>query len=176
MMKRGAERSAHATHSWCGIGDMARDCLKSHALLDPPTGATSPLDYALKNKGKIVMYGVGARALTFLHYVEDKIDAEYLGNAIVKVKGENGKITTHVIERHLPGCRDFYKGDGFSSKIIKKSIEKGLQVKSVKFGIGNIYMFDIQDLYEKALEVLQEDSNATLCDNPNCLFCRRFDK
>ncbi|MBR7111202.1 MAG: AAC(3) family N-acetyltransferase, partial [Clostridia bacterium] len=35
MMKRGAERSAHATHSWCGIGDMAHDCLKSHALLDP---------------------------------------------------------------------------------------------------------------------------------------------
>ncbi len=176
MLERGAKRSAHATHSWCGIGEMAEECLNEHALLDPPTGETSPLDYALRHKGKIVMYGVGARALTFLHYVEDMVDAEFLGNAVVKVKGDDGKITTHVIYRHLPGCRDFYKGDGFDSKIIRKAIEKGLSVKSVKFGIGNIYMFDMEDLYEKTLEVFKEDKNATLCDDPNCRFCRKYDK
>lgn len=176
MLKRGAIRSKHATHSWCGLGEKAEACLEKHGLLDPPTGETSPLDYALKNKGKIVMYGVGARALTFLHYVEDKVDSAFLGNAIVKVKGENGKITTEVIHRHLPGCRDFYKGDGFDSKIMKNMISKGLKVESVKFGIGNIYMFDMQDLYEKAMDEFKEDKNATLCDNPNCLFCRKYDR
>lgn len=176
MLERGAKRSAHATHSWCGLGEKAEECLSGHALLDPPTGETSPLDFALKNKGKIITYGVGARALTFLHYVEDKADAEFLGNAVVKVKGEDGKITTHVIYRHLPGCRDFYKGDGFDSKIMRKAIEKGLSVKSVKFGIGDIYMFDMEELYEKSMEVFSEDKNATLCDNPNCRFCRKYDK
>lgn len=176
MLKRGAIRSAHATHSWCGFGDMAKDCLSAHALLDPPTGETSPLDYALKHNGKIVMYGVGARALTFLHYVEDKVNAEFLANAIVKVKGEDGKVTTHMIPKHLPGCRDFYKGDGFSSKIMRKMIEKGLVVKSVKFGIGNIYLFDMQDLFDKAMKVFSEDKNATLCEDPNCRFCSKFYK
>lgn len=176
MLKRGAIRSAHASHSWCGIGDMAKDALSAHALLDPPTGETSPLDYALKHKGKIVMYGVGARALTFLHYVEDKVNAEFLDNAIVKVKGDDGKISTYMIPRHLPGCRGFYKGDGFDSKILKKMVEKGLVVKSVKFGIGNIYMFDMEDLFDKAMAVFSEDKNATLCEDPNCLFCSKYYK
>ena len=58
---------------------------------------------------------------------------------------------------------------------MRRVVEKGFEVKSVKFGIGNIYMFDMEDLYEKALEVLKEDKNAVLCDNPECLFCRRFE-
>ncbi len=175
MLKQGAIRSAHASHSWCGLGQKAELCLKEHGLLDPPTGDSSPLAVALRNKGKIVTYGVGANALTFLHYVEDKMGSAFLANAVVKVKGEDGKVTTEVIHRHLPGCRGFYKGDGFDSKIMRKAIEKGLEVKSVKFGIGKIYMFDMEELYQKAVEVFKEDKNATLCENPNCLFCRKYD-
>ena len=177
MLKRNALRSAHATHSWCGIGEKAKDCLSAQGLLDPPTCETSPLDYALKNNGKIVMFGVGAGSLTFLHYIEDKMNAEFLANAIVKVKNDNGSLSTHVIPRHLPGCRDFYgDGDRLDSKILSRAIKKGLKVKKVNFGIGELMLFDMQDLYEKAMAIYAEDKFVTLCDKPNCKFCRKFYK
>ena len=55
-------------------------------------------------------------------------------------------------------------------------VEKGLVVKTVKFGIGNIYMFDMEDLFDKAMAVFSEDKNATLCEDPNCLFCSKYYK
>ena len=125
MLKRGAVRSAHATHSWCGIGPRAKACLADHGLLDSPTGQTSPFTYAIKNNGKIITYGVDVSSLTMLHYLEDQSGAEFLANAVVKVKNDNGKLSTHVIPRHLPGCRGFYGGKGFESKIMRKMIEKG---------------------------------------------------
>ena len=175
MLERGALRSAHATHSWCGFGDKAEACLKSHGLLDSPTGTTSPLDYARKNGGKIVMYGNIGGSLTFLHYLEDLAESDFLENAVVKVKGENGKITTHVIPKHLPGCRDFY-GYDYDYKIMKRMRELGLNFKSVKFGIGNIYLFDMKEIYEYGMKAITEDPYITLCDDPSCRFCQKYRK
>ncbi len=175
MLKRGAVRSAHATHSWCGLGPRAKECVADHGLLDPPTGETSPFTYALKNNGKIITYGVDVNSLTFLHYLEDQSGAEFLANAVVKVKNDNGKLSTHVIPRHLPGCRGFYGAKGLESKFMRKVMEKGFVYNSVDFGLGKIYMFDMKELYEKGMEVFKEDKNATLCERPDCQFCRKFD-
>ena len=175
MLERGALRSEHATHSWCGIGGMAEAALASQKLLDSPAGATSPLDYARKNGGKIVMYGAPGGSLTFIHYLEDLANSIFLENAVVKVKGESGKITTHIIPKHLPGCRDFY-GYGYDHKIMRRMRELGLGFKSVEFGIGKIYLFDMAELYEYGMQAISEDPYITLCDDPECSFCRKYKK
>lgn len=176
MLRRGAIRSNHATHSWCAIGEKAGELLSSHSLLDAPTGEESPLANALKLKGKVVLYGVGANAFTFVHYLEHKANAKFLANAVVKVKNDLGEITTEVIHKHLPGCRDFYSGNGFGSKIMTRAKKMGLDVKSVKFGVGNIYMIDLEEFYNIGMKLFEDDPNVTLCDDPKCLFCRKWSK
>jgi aminoglycoside N3'-acetyltransferase len=121
------------------------------------------------------MYGNIGGSLTFLHYLEDLAESDFLENAVVKVKGENGKITTHVIPKHLPGCRDFY-GYDYDYKIMKRMRELGLNFKSVKFGIGNIYLFDMKEVYEYGMKAITEDPYITLCDDPSCRFCQKYRK
>jgi aminoglycoside 3-N-acetyltransferase len=175
MLKMGAKRSNHATHSWCGLGEKTDELISAQKLLDPPTCSTSPLAYAHKAGGKIVLYGVSVGGLTFLHYLEDEANAKFLANAVVKIKNDDGSLTTEVIHRHLPGCRGFYGDTTFSSKIMRTLIAKGLEIKSVNFGIGKIMMIDMKQLYDLGMEAFREDKNATLCERPDCTFCRKFD-
>lgn len=174
LHRPGTKRSAHATHAWCGVGKMADYCLSAQTLLEPPASENSPMAKALELGGKVVFIGSDIHSNTFLHYLEDKANAPYLENAVVKVKDADGKLHTEVIHKHLPGHRSFYGYTPREGKFYKAAFEKGLQVAVEPLGFSRVQMMDLKQLDTIGMELFREDPLATLCDSPTCAFCRKF--
>lgn len=161
MLKQpGAERSGHPTHEWVAIGANAADSVAGHGFLDPPTGATSPLRYALEHHGSVVFLGCDLGSNTFIHYCETVLDVPCLGAALFKYIDKSGKLRTALIDKHLPGPRDFYAGLG-KSKYYDEAIRRGLKIDSVSFGMGTLYRISLDNLYSVTMEMLKEDPDAT---------------
>lgn len=174
LHRTGVKRSAHATHAWCGVGKMAEYCLSAQTQLEPPASENSPMAKALELGGKALFVGVDIHSNTFLHYLEDKADAPYLGNAVVKVKDAKGNLHTEVIHKHLPGHRSFYGYTPKEGKFYINALKKGLQIAEEPLGCGRVQMMDLKQLDAIGMEMFREDPLATLCDDPACVFCKKF--
>ena len=170
----GAARSAHATHSWAAIGKNAEYCTSLQRLTDNPCGENNPMEKALELGGKVIFFGCGVSPNTFLHYLEEKSNSDFLENAVVKIEREDGKIVTEVVRNEMPGCRDFYGKKKPVCKFYTRAKERGLQIENEAFGIGEIYMMKLSELYGIGMELFREDPDVTLCDSPSCLFCKRY--
>jgi aminoglycoside N3'-acetyltransferase len=174
LMKRpGAVRSRHCSHSVVGIGPLAAQCLSEHQVDDPPTGRRSPFGKLLEHEGKMVLFGANLGATTFFHFLETELDLPYLGSAICCVK-EGGRVRTLFVPKHLPGHRDFYRGE--DSKIYKRLIAMGLDIQKATLGLGAVKVIGASQMYELGMRALREDPNLLLCDSDTCPFCSRFGK
>ncbi len=174
LAREGTLRSAHCTHSWCGVGEKAALCLSEHKLLDPPTSRNSPPAKAMDQDGKVVLFGCTPSSNTFLHFLETEANSPFLVNAFVRILDDDGKLHTEIIPSHLPGHRDFYNRAGLEAKFYQKAMEKGLQIRHETFGLGHVYVMELKELYRIGMELFKEDPNITLCDDPNCHFCSKY--
>lgn len=174
LKKFDAKRSAHCSHSWAGIGKKAEVCVKEQGLLDAPVSDTSPAAKAWEMGGKVVFFGCGLGSNTFIHFLEYQAKSAFLENAIVKIQDADGKLHTEVIHNHVPGCRDFYEPVGKKAKFYQRAMAKGLEIKEVPLGMGVVSCMDLQQLYDIGMELFREDPNVTLCDNPDCSFCKKY--
>ena len=111
---------------------------------------------------------------TFLHYLEDRTDMPFLSSAVCRVKNPDGSLKTVLIEKHLPGHRDFYRPHAEECKFFRAAIERGLEIRSVPLGLSQLQLIEVRPLYEIGMELLKKDRRLLLCDDPNCLFCRQF--
>ena len=174
LREYGAKRSAHATHSWCAIGKNAEYCVSAHGLLDSPCGDNNPMEKALGLGGKVVFFGCGVSPNTFIHYLEDRANSNFLENAVIKIVREDGKHVTEIMRNHLPGCRDFYGKKTPTCKFYTRAMARGLDIKRETLGVGSIYKMELSELYEIGTELFREDPDVTLCDLPGCTFCARY--
>ena len=169
-----AVRSRHVTHSWAGLGPKAQTCVDAHGPVDPPASEASPMGKALELDGKVVYIGSGLAPSTFLHYLETACDSAFLQPAVCRVKDPDGSLRTVLIEKHLPGHRDFYRPDAEKCKFFVRAVQAGLHIAEVPFGMGRIQVIDLKDFYEVGMKLMKEDPRVLLCDDPDCLFCRNF--
>ena len=91
----------------------------------------------------------------------------------IRAQISDGSLEAVAVERHLPGDREFYR-DAMNCKFFKRAFERGLELKSVKFGMDKIMVLDIRRLYETGMAVIKDDPKVLLCDNPNCAFCATY--
>ena len=169
-------RSAHVTHSFAGRGALAHRVLDAHGPTEPPCCASSPLAQAVELNGKVLHFGSGFNSTTYLHCLEDELDLPYLDAAHCAVRNTNGSIRTVRIEKHLPGCRDFYRADYRNSKFYQRAVARGLEIKETSLGLGKLLLIDLKELRKIALELLREDPEVLLCDSNECSFCRKHRK
>lgn len=169
-----AVRSRHITHSWAGFGPSAEECLKHHGAYAPPASPDSPMGKALERGGKILHFGSGIASTTFLHYLEDHCDAPFLDTAVCRVKHPDGSLETVAIGRHLPGHRDFYREDAEKCKFFQRALERGLEIRKEPLGLGELKLMETESLFKLGVPLIREDPRVLLCDDPACLFCRRF--
>ncbi|OQA88643.1 MAG: SPBc2 prophage-derived aminoglycoside N(3')-acetyltransferase-like protein YokD [Lentisphaerae bacterium ADurb.Bin242] len=169
-----AVRSRHITHSWCGLGKLAREACSAHLPADPPTGERSPLEFALKQNGKIVHFGSTIGSTTFLHLLEDRLDLPGMETVLCKVKKSNGYAECAAVPRNLPGHRDFYGGVKDTIKFFKAAVPEGLHIRETRLGPGKILSMELRELYDIGIKLLKEDPFLLLCDSEECLSCRRL--
>ncbi len=169
----GVIRSQHPSHSVAGIGPLAEACLGVHREDDPPTGETSPFARLVQSKGKIVYFGCSLASSTFLHYLETVADLPYLKGSVCRVKNKDGSLRTVYVPKNLPGDRDFYRDVDGSSKFFKKALVSGLKIEQSTLGCGKIRLIEAGNLFTIGMQLLSQDPNILLCDNEECLFCRK---
>ena len=172
LTERDSARSGHSTHEWVVIGANAEKYISGHGFLDAPTGETSPLQNALKADGSVVFLGCGINSNTFIHYIETIAKAPYLQNAVISYIDENGKTCSAMINQHLPGHRSFYQR--FEGDFYKEAIKRGLHIHEQELGLTTIYRIKLRELYDIGMEMFKNDPLATLCNNPDCTYCRKF--
>jgi len=174
LMKRaGAIRSKHCSHSVVGIGLLAAQCLSEHREDDPPAGRRSPFGKLLDYGGKMAWFGAGLYSTTFFHFLETELDAPWLRSALCCVK-EGGRVRTVFVPKHLPGHRDFYRGE--ESKMYKRLVAMGLDIRKATLGLGAIKVIEARPMYELGMRALREDPNLLLCDADTCMFCSAYRK
>jgi aminoglycoside 3-N-acetyltransferase len=174
LMKRaGVIRSRHCSHSVVGIGPLAAQCLSEHREDDPPACRRSPFGKLLDHGGKMAWFGAGLYSTTFFHFLETELDAPWLRSALCCVK-EGGRVRTVFVPKHLPGHRDFYRGE--ESKMYKRLVAMGLDIRKATLGLGAIKVIEARPMYELGMRALREDPNLLLCDADTCMFCSAYRK
>jgi aminoglycoside 3-N-acetyltransferase len=71
-------RSCHPTHSWVGIGGGARYLLEGHFRSLTCCGEDSPFFRLMERDGVLLLLGLRARNLTYMHAAEDALNLPYL--------------------------------------------------------------------------------------------------
>ncbi len=173
LKRAGVLRSFHPTHSAAALGRLSENILSAHRESDSPCGKNSPLARVLEHGGKFVFFGADLSATTFFHYLEDHMDLPYLAGALCTVKNPDGSLRAVLTPKNLPGHRDFYIRPGESSRMYKKLIEEGLDIKTERIGFGEIKVIEARQLFSLGLKVLSRDRSILLCGDPRCSFCRR---
>ena len=163
MKRKGVIRSNHPTHSVTGFGPNAIKYLSEQREEDFPTGERSIFAFLPELQAKMLWFGADLATSTYLHYLEYKTGMPYLKSASVSVRTESG--LKHIFyPKHLAGSRDFYKKNAeTSTKIYRRMLEMGLEIKKAKLGVGELKALDAVQAYELAEKAHGEDPEIMLC-------------
>ena len=145
----------------------------SFAATPSPMGVTSPLEFALRQNGKVVHFGNSIGSTTFLHLLEDRLDLPGVETVFCKVRREDGTVEGVAVPRNLPYDRDFYHGTQETIRFFQAAVAKGLKIREASLGIGRIMMMDLRELYDIGTELLTADPLLLMSDDPANLSCRR---
>ena len=125
----------------------------------------------LRHNGKVLFAGSGLSPSTFLHYLEDLYDLPYLAKALCQYRKEDGSVDKVLINKHLPGHRDFYRKDAENSKFYQRAFAAGLKINKADVGLSDMQVINLKQLFEIGSQIIKADPNVLLCDDPNCLYC-----
>lgn len=170
LKQRGALRSEHATHSFAAWGPAAKGLIANHRENEPPCGETSPLASLLTHQGQILHLGCGLGLSTFLHFLEDAMRVSYLSKAVCRVRDGKG-LRTVVIDRHLPGHRDFYSPAATECRFFRAVRQAGLKINEAPMGLASMQCLEAGSLFELGTAALRREPGILLCLQPECPFC-----
>lgn len=169
--RQGAVRSLHPRHSVAVIGAHAKELTSGH-LAAGAMGKGSPPDKLAKRGGYMLLLGVEHRANSIIHVAEVYAEVSYLGvprspgfpeEAVVRIPtGE--EVTVSLMP--IPTCG---RGFGKLEPILRA---KGL-IRYGKVGNADCQLMRAQEVIDAAVEMLQRDPGALLCDIPDCWACER---
>lgn len=172
MQHPGALRSAHPTHSVVGLGPLAEECLREHREDDAPVCRRSPFGKLIDHDGKMAWLGADLASTTFLHLLEDEARLPYLADALCRVERADGSLETVRVPRYLPGHRDFYRQPAEETKVFRRLLQDGLEVRRTPLGFGDVKLIRARPMYDLGMAALRQEPTLMLCDDPACLFCR----
>ena len=169
-----AIRNRHISHSWAGIGRLAKEGCAAQEPAAPPMDENSVPEFALRHNGKVVHFGSRIGSTTFLHLLEDRLDLPGVETVFCKVKRPGGGVDMVAIPRNVPYDRDFYHGSKETIRFFRAATAKGLEIRETKLGNAAILCMDLRQLYDIGCELLSADPNLLLSDDPANLSCRRI--
>lgn len=160
----GVKRGLHPTHSACCLGPLADWLLHGH--IDQPTalGPESPWGKVARlDEGYILLIGCDQDRNTLLHSAEEAVDAPYLTPLDRDYMDADGQRRTKRLERFPGPHRDFIGLEGL--------FRSAGAMKIGKIGRATCRLMKAGEILNLAIEALERDPAAVLCDNPNCRDC-----
>ena len=165
----GAVRTNHPTHSVAIWGKLQKELCDGVELDDTPMGIHSPYRKFSKYGGKILMLGCSLAHNSFMHAMEEVVDAPYAlrGHQEYTIVDEKGNVTKRKIRRH-----NFTRPEGPG---IKQRYERTLDVLDEgDYAIGQILeaksvLINSTALEKKAAEKFAENP-LYFVDDPHGLY------
>lgn len=154
-----AYRSDHPSASFAAIGALA-ELLTANAPFHYPLGSESPLARLHRNKGWVVLIGVGHEANSILHLAEIWADVPYIHRS-ARVKTGANEWTAMLGSL---GCTD-----GFPR--IEPVLRQARIAHSGQVGDVRSQLMRLQEAVSMAIAMLQGAGHSLLCDDPNCPAC-----
>lgn len=160
-----AVRSLHPTHSVAAIGAGAAELIAGHESAPTAYGEGTPYHRLATSGGKILFLGVDQDRNTTLHTAETLAGAAYLRGIVASYVNDAGEIVTITVAAMAGPHRNFLGMD----RLFR---ERGI-MQVGKIGQAVCRLLDGTAMLETALEALERDPAALLCDNQACADCVR---
>ena len=144
----GVLRSVHPTHSVCARGRLAETLTAEHILDNTPVGPHSPFMRLADCGGKLLFIGEVVDCCTFMHGLEEIAGVDYVLNR---------DTTAYIVDGER---RDYFAHD--FSTVAAQRYSRIKSIPDIKMHTGCLgnapcYLFDAQDLRERALSLLRLD-------------------
>ena len=160
-LRPNAIRSLHPTHSVAAIGRWAKQLTEGHEDTHP-FGEGSPLHKLYLMDGKLLLLGVTHRTTSIIHVAEEVARMPYLDRTReARIRTPNG-IVRKMVRR--PGC-----SQGFAK--IDDELESTRQASRLHIGECLAQLIPARAIVDTAVDLLQRDPAALLCDRPDCGIC-----
>lgn len=157
-----AIRSHHPTHSVAAIGRLADILTEGHQSAHA-FGRGSALFNLLQANGKVLMLGVDMTSNSMVYVAEEIARVPYLDRSLsAEIRNPLGKVFQKWVRR--PGC-----SDGFDS--LEESLQENNVVSEAMIGQCRARLMTARNLIKAAVDLLQFDKEALLCDRPDCADC-----
>ena len=156
----GAVRSWHPTHSWAMID--------GHHLIGG-VSFESPLDRIAKASGKVLLLGVGHAANTTIHVGETHAQVPYL--CVPFFADSPTKATVVIGECEVPVDLIDPSGCSRSFGMVEYILRRDQKIRDGKIGSAISQLMYGMDVINAAMEILAEEPDALLCDDPLCHRC-----
>ena len=151
-----APRGLHISHSWAGWGRKAAEVL-SHQAEDEPPFSDSSCPFRVKEMGgRILLFGSPVGHMSFVHCLESHYGLPGLGPSYYAVRLPDGTITWRFVPKGLPGPREFYLKNE-DARFFREAIAKGLEIRRVKLGVGELKLIDCQSFWRIGSELVAAD-------------------
>lgn len=160
----GTLRGIHPTHSVAVVGARAEDLIRDHAKAPTACGKGTPFGRLAEWGGKVLLLGVDQDRNTLLHTAEDYANLPFLSTRTAKYRDPaDGEVKEITLDRFPGPHRNFIGLD---------SLFREAGVMNVgKIGKAVCRLMDAEGTVRVAVEALQQDPAAVLCDNPACADC-----
>jgi aminoglycoside 3-N-acetyltransferase len=148
----GTVRSAHPTHSVCGVGPRAEALLGAHIRDVTPCGPNSPFARLKEEAGQILFLGCGLKPNTSMHAVEELVEPPYLysGWAVYRITLADGGATTMRVRRH-----------GFNGWVQRydriETVMGGEGIRAGRVLSADSFLLEAPAFWRKAHEVLRRE-------------------
>ncbi len=161
----GTLRSAHPSHSICGVGPLAAELFASHELDRTPVGEHSPLRRLPELGAQVLFLGCGLRTNTTVHGVEELVEPPYLFQPYTvtyHLTLADGSTMTAEHRVHKFGewdCR---------YERLESMLARGTELRSGPTLQGRSYLLEARAMCDVALAALRRDPYALVGRRDGC--------
>ena len=163
----GVLRAAHPTHALAATGPAAGRLLEPHPA-DRCCAWDGPYGRLAAEDAWVVLLGVGVSSLTFLHAIEDRCGAPYLGRALGYLRRGDGVWGIPQVA-YPSGDRDFYHRASRVADWI--AAWPGDERRVARIGGATVTALSTRALARRGTDRLTRDPLFLLCRRPGCAFC-----
>ena len=157
----GAQRSLQCTHPVSAIGPRAAEILAGHEHTHP-FAVDSPLGKLWKLDARVLLIGCGHNSSSMIHIAEEAENVAYLKRTRVQTIIDGDRSYEVTVRR--PGrSNGFYKIDG--------PLRARGAIIDGRIGEAPSMLMRAADIVETARQMLRDDPQSLLCDDPACDAC-----
>jgi aminoglycoside 3-N-acetyltransferase len=154
--RRGARRSASASHAMAAIGPQAK-FITNDAVMTEPYSREGPFGKLYQLDAWVLLIGCGLAPNSSLHAVEDWVGLPGMQPVDYMAENDGGKAKVIHYQQEPVGPREFYQSTAFVTKSEVLLRQHGV-LKDGRVGPAVVYAFRFRDLMDHSMAIIRDEA------------------